>query len=147
MKINFEIISTILEPFITIHAAEKTPQLVQLSDEIQQLSNSLNLTGYRDTKRKMISVLEINRIQTSGKRVICQTLDGEYELHQRIYELASTLPHNLFIRTSSSEIIRIAWIKEFVLTPTGMYQIILRDGQQTYTSRRYTREIRKELLS
>ncbi|HAT54350.1 MAG TPA: hypothetical protein DCW31_03760 [Lactobacillus sp.] len=147
MKIEFDILTTILEPFITIHAAKKTQQLEQLGDEIQRLTTNLTLTGYREDTRKVLSVLEINRIQTNGKHVVCQTLDGAFELHQRLYELADTLPHDLFIRISNSEIIRIAWIKEFALTPTGMYKVILRDGQQTYTSRRYARQIRKELLS
>lgn len=56
------------------------------------------------------------------------------------------LPQKLFIQLSNSEIVNIAQIKEFSLSPAGSYQVDLSNGRKTYTSKRYAQRIRKELL-
>ncbi|WP_257611965.1 LytTR family DNA-binding domain-containing protein, partial [Oenococcus oeni] len=63
-----------------------------------------------------------------------------------IYEMKTVIPKSLFIQISNSEIVNISQIKNFSLSQTGIYQVNLLNGRKTYTSRRYTQIIRKELL-
>ncbi|MFD1470910.1 LytTR family DNA-binding domain-containing protein [Companilactobacillus mishanensis] len=146
MIINFNIAKKFIEPLITINTDEKTSDMERLAKSIDRISDGWQIQGIQNGRKKQISMYQIIGFHTDGKKVICQTSEGEYRVNKRIYELKDALPDKLFIQISSSEIISIASIKDLELTKSGIYQINLNDGSETYTSRRYMKLLREKLL-
>lgn len=148
MKIMYDLSLKLLSPFVTIHAARQDAHTDALAQAIQQAAEPLTVIGRNNKRRRAIPIYAINRCYHEGKAVYCELVDDSerYQLTQPIYQLAEILPTNLFLRVSQSEIIRIAFIKDFSLTKAGMYQVNLRDGSTTFASRRYTQKLRKDVL-
>lgn len=146
MMINFNIAKKFIEPFVTISAAEKSPEIINLAKSIDRITDGWQIQGDKDGRKVMLSVYQIIGFHTVGKNVVCQTEDEEYRVSQRIYELKQSLPEKLFVPVSSSEILNISSIRDLTLTKTGSYQINLMNGQTTFTSRRYMKLLKERFL-
>ncbi|MDV7715911.1 LytTR family transcriptional regulator [Oenococcus oeni] len=146
MLVRFNISELFREPFITINVDRKTDELINMAVAIEEVVNKKKIIGYRGIEQKAISLYQIVSIHTDGKNVVCETKGGIYRIRKRIYEMKTVIPKSLFIQISNSEIVNISQIKNFSLSQTGIYQVNLLNGRKTYTSRRYTQIIRKELL-
>ena len=146
MFVKLNLSPDIQEEFIEINAKRKTQAISSLTIAISQLISTQQLVGYQNQRRKAISFYQVVRIFTENRQLICQTLTGCYRIRYRLYELKELLPSRLFIQISSSEIVNLSQIKDFSLSKTGIYQVELLDGSQTFTSRRYAQKIRRELL-
>ncbi|GAB6092662.1 LytTR family DNA-binding domain-containing protein [Furfurilactobacillus curtus] len=147
MKISFAFVSSILEPYITIHAPMKTPEILQLGQAIKDLTAPWQLIGYRGHETKLVSAFQISRLYTEDKRVVAELNSGErYIVHKPIYQLVQALPSPTFLQISSSELVRSGWIKKFKLTRAGMFQVIFKNDEISYASRRYTQRLRKDFL-
>lgn len=147
MLVRFKFSELIKEPFIAIHASKRTTELTNLAETISQLVNEQVLIGYQTDRRKIIPLYQIIRVYTENKQVYCETTAAVYRIKQRIYQAKAILPTQLFIQLSSSEIVNFLQIKYFSLSKSGIYQVTLKNGKQTFTSRRYAQKIRKELLT
>lgn len=143
MQVTLAISKTIKQLFITIHGPEETPEIHQLKQSIEQLTSQLFINGFQDHQLVKLPTLSITRFYTANKQIYCETPQGTFLVHERLYELMSMLSDQLFLRISSSEIIRIACIKSFELTKWGTFQVNLTTGGTTYASRRYSQQIRK----
>lgn len=146
MQVTLAISETIKQVFITIHGPKETQAIHQLKQSIEQLTNQLFINGYQQHRLVKLPVLTITRFYTADKQVYCETPQGTYLIHERLYELTALLSNQLFLRISSSEIIRISCIKNFELTKWGSFQVNLTTGTTTYASRRYSQQIRKAVL-
>lgn len=146
MFVKLNLSPDIQEEFIEINAKRKTQAISSLTIAVSQLISTQQLIGYQNQRRKAISFYQVVRIFTENRQLICQTLTGYYRIHYRLYELKELLPSRLFIQISSSEIVNLSQIKDFSLSKTGIYQVELLDGSQTFTSRRYAQKIRRGLL-
>lgn len=146
MFVKLNLSPDIQEEFIEINAKRKTQAISSLTIAISQLISTQQLVGYQNQRRKAISFYQVVRIFTENRQLICQTLTGHYRIRYRLYELKELLPSRLFIQISSSEIVNLSQIKDFSLSKTGIYQVELLDGSQTFTSRRYAQKIRRGLL-
>ncbi len=146
MLVQFNIKETFKNPFISINADQNTPQLKQLAVSIENLTNHSHIKGYVNGRQTIIPLYAVIGFHTEGKSVVCQTIEESYKIKNRIYELNRFLPDDAFIQISSSEILNISSIKRLSLTKNGIYQIDLITGNSTYTSRRFMKKLRRELL-
>lgn len=62
-----------------------------------------------------------------------------------MYELEEELEESVFIRISKAEIINIRKIKRVDMNTIGTIKVIMRDGTETYTSRRNVTRLKKAL--
>ncbi|GKT02825.1 LytTR family DNA-binding domain-containing protein [Furfurilactobacillus entadae] len=146
MKVTFDIVKQMVEPFVTITAMQKTPDLIELGQTIEDFSTLLMIEGHHDDRTVSIAIADVIRFHTAGKSVVCETATGTYQIRQRIYELAERLSKRLFIQISSSEIVRISCIKQFDLGRGGIFLVRLTSDEVTYTSRRYAQTLKRRLL-
>lgn len=145
MNVIIKIAHQLKRPFVTIQAPADTPGIQQLKRHIETFETPLLLNAYQDDHRLVkIPARTVTRFYTANKVVWCETADGRYRLRERLYELERQLPTDLFLRISSGEIVRIACIHKFTLTPTGTFQVQLTNGTTTFASRRYTQHLRKD---
>ena len=71
---------------------------------------------------------------------------GSYESRDRLYELEE-LTKEHFIRISKSEIVNIRKIRSLDMSITGTIRIIMKNGYETYASRRNVSKLKARLQS
>ena len=143
MQVQLAISKTIHQIFITVHGPQLTPEIKQLQQSIEELTNQQFIDGYRDRRLTKLPLQSIIRFYIADRRLYGETATGNYVIHSRLNYLMTHLPPHLFLRISSSEIVRIAYIQSFALTKWDSFQFNLTTGTFTYASRRYTQQIRK----
>lgn len=89
----------------------------------------------------LIPILKDNiiKIYSKGKSNYCKTLDGEYEIKSKLYEIQK-MDEN-FMRISKSCIVNIKHIKCFDLSHTGRILIRFDDNTEEIVSRRKARDV------
>ncbi|MCH5194107.1 MAG: LytTR family transcriptional regulator [Oscillospiraceae bacterium] len=144
MQVEIKIDSTYEEPKIIILTSKMTDEVNMLvkriSEEVPQV-----LSGFRNDILEVLEQSEILRIYAAAGKVFAKTIDGEYTLRLRLYELEERLDKNLFVRISNSEIINLKKVRKFDLSFTGTICVSLSDGTVTYASRRYVNKIKQVL--
>lgn len=80
-----------------------------------------------------------------NQRVYALDMDKQYTVSKKLYELEADLENTCFTRISRSEIINYKMIKCLDMSMTGTIKLIMKNGYETYTSRRNVVKI-KELL-
>ena len=144
MQVEIKIDSTYEEAKIIILTSKMTDEISMLvkriSEEVPQV-----LSGFRNDILEVLEQSEILRIYAAAGKVFAKTIDGEYTLRLRLYELEERLDKNLFVRISNSEIINLKKVRKFDLSFTGTICVYLSDGTVTYASRRYVNKIKQVL--
>src|SRR5690625_716133 len=96
------------------------------------------------TSLKPIKLENIYYFFTESKAVYIKSEEGQHKIKERLYEMETYLP-NHFIRISRFEIINLHWVKRFEYTFGGKIILHLRNKEKLYTTRSYTKEIKKIL--
>ncbi|CAH1856146.1 LytTR family DNA-binding domain-containing protein [Convivina intestini] len=128
---------------ITYRASEDGQATQELFEDLKDLVDRQKIRIEQDGSYHYLPVQKIKRIYTENKLVYCETATERYRLKERLYQLRAILPEHRFLQISNSEIINRAYLKQFDLSKTGMYQVIFTDGQMTYASRRYMQAIKR----
>lgn len=66
------------------------------------------------------------------------------KLDHRLYQIEEIVS-SVFVRISKSEIINLDYIDHLKLETNGMVQLIMKNGNTTYASRRYLKTIKERL--
>ena len=82
---------------------------------------------------------------SEGQKVFAMNDDGAYSIAKKLYELEEELDRNAFVRISKSEIINYRKIKKLDMSIVGTIRVIMKNGYETYASRRNVAKL-KELL-
>ena len=88
---------------------------------------------------------EIYSFYAEGQRVIALGETKRYTLSEKLYQLEKMLEKAGFVRISKSEIVNFRKIKLLDLGMTGTIRVILKNGYETYASRRNVAKIREML--
>jgi DNA-binding LytR/AlgR family response regulator len=101
---------------IVFHMAQLA-RLIELFDTIaNDGGNSMNSVIGRNVHEsyEIIPLDQIHYFEGRGNFVICATVDQEYRIKEKLYELESKLPVNSFIRVAKSYIVNIDNVKEII---------------------------------
>ena len=122
-------------------------------DEVKNIVETLHsmydtiLTGTDPVgNRCRIRPAEIFSFYAEAQHVVALGKDTRYTMNEKLYQLEKLLESLGFVRISKSEIVNFRKIKALDLGITGTIKVILRNGYETYTSRRNVARI-KELLN
>ena len=133
------------EPKAVVLAAELTPELKALAEQLAGLSLG-PLTVWEGERAAVLGQGEFLRFFTDGKGVSAQTARGVYSVRLRLYELEERLGRRGFLRVSHSELVNSRKITALDLSLTGTIRMTLGDGAAVcYVSRRYVKKIKKAL--
>ncbi len=116
--------------------------LVQLHG---MFDGSFTVTNEKGDKCPVKS-LEIVSIFAQGQKVYVMDKDNRYSISKKLYELEEELKEQGFVRISKSEIVNIRKIKSLDLSITGTIKVIMKNGYETYTSRRNVPRIKEMLV-
>lgn len=132
------------EPKAVILAAELTPELKALAEQLAGLS--LGPIQVREGERTLLLPQEeFLRFYTDGKSVAAQTAAGVYAVGLRLYELEERLDRRRFVRISNSEIVNLDKVTALDLSITGTIRMTLDHAVTTYASRRCVKKIKEAL--
>lgn len=88
---------------------------------------------------------EVISFFSEGQKVFARTAVETYIISKKLYELENNLNEKLFFRISKSEIINLKQIQKLDLSLSGTIRVIMKDGSETYTSRRTVSKLKKVL--
>ena len=147
LKVEINIDHSVKEIEVLITAQEQSGTVNALYGHIVDFDRKSleTLTAYKDDIAKIVYVTDIFRIYTGKKKVYIQTLQGEYAIRYRLYELEEALDKKQFLRISNSEIVNVKKIRDIDLSIIGRICIRFLNNTQTYVSRRYIPKIKKSL--
>lgn len=145
MKVKLEIGSQILEDLVTIEASQYSTQISNLVDYIQKLEKTSDrLTVKRGEEVHLLAMEEIYRLVIEGRLVHVKTQSEEFTTTLRLYQVKELLSED-FLQISQSEIINLHHLDHLQVTANGLVKIIMKNGEFTYSSRRYLKIIKETI--
>jgi hypothetical protein len=85
-------------------------------------------------------------ISSDKKKLKVVAEEGTYELRQPLRDIENRLHPVAFLKISRYEIIHLVKVRKFDFSITGSLRIEMKNGMETWASRRFISEIRKRLL-
>ena len=145
MKVKLRIDSQVTEDSVSIEARLMTESIQELVHFAQHLGKEDKIHVKKEDEIYLLDAKEIHRIYTENRQVQVRTEKDGYRAQQALYQLLQVLPDGISLQISQSEIINSRQISHLKLTPNGLIQIFLKNGDQTYSSRRYLKSIKERL--
>lgn len=145
MRIKPQIDHVFQQMEIHVCNKEMNQQVTELLDDLNRIFGG-QLIG-TDTKgnRCVLSQGNISRFYAQKQKVFAQNNEGIYSISKKLYELEQELDDSVFIRISKSEIINIRKIRRVDMDTIGTIKVMMRDGTETYTSRRNVTRLKRAL--
>ncbi|MBQ8309792.1 MAG: LytTR family transcriptional regulator [Clostridia bacterium] len=142
MKIEFLQDSEQLEPKIVVVAMKKNDEVSRVCEQLERMY-AKTVNGYAQDRVQMLAQSDIIRIYAEDAHVYCQTADGIWQLHARLYEMEERLDAQMFVRISKCELVNKNKILHLDVSFTGTVGVVLEGNIRTYTSRRYVHRIKQ----
>lgn len=119
--------------------------LCRLLEEISGFINREFVVQLENGDRIMINQKDIVSFYSLNQRVFARSMGTAYLVPKKLYELEKELDERQFVRISKSEIINLKKIQKLDMSLTGTIRVIMKDGSETYTSRRNVAKLKKVL--
>ena len=125
----------------------------ELDDEVKYVVTELHnmfdesLTGTDERgNKRVLRPLDIVSFYAQGQRVFAIDDTEKYSVSSKLYELEEKYGVSGFVRISKSEIVNFRKIKSLDMSLTGTIKVIMKNGYETYTSRRNVAKIKEMLI-
>ena len=92
----------------------------------------------------LLAAQDIYRLVIEDRQVHVITQAEEFTSNLRLYQVKDLLPAS-FLQISQSEIVNLDHLDHLQVTPNGLVKIIMKNGDFTYSSRRYLKTIKETL--
>lgn len=144
MKILFDIQQKYEELELHICNKEKNDEAKALKEALDNLLTT-KITLHNNRETKSVGISSIVRIYSENKKVYARAEGETYEVRDRLYNLETMLRDKGFVRISNSEIVNASLIEKLDMGYAGTIKIYMKNGDETYVSRRYVKTIKEEL--
>ena len=129
---------------VIIEAPALSDAIQQSLKFAQQLDKNKVIRAKKEEEIYLLDTAEIQRVYIENRQVWAETATDNYHIGLPLYQVLELLPAD-FLQISQSEIINIKHIDHLKLTGSGLIQIAMKNGQITYSSRRYLKAIKEKL--
>lgn len=129
---------------IVIEVRAITEEIENLSHHIKIFSNPAILKGRQGAKMSLVNVKDIYRVFIENRKVMIGLVDSQLTVSKRLYQIEEKLSVD-FVKISQSELINITHVRQFELQKNGFMKVIMKNGDVTYSSRRYLNKIKERL--
>lgn len=119
---------------VVIHTSNNDDRIDDFVNYIQNFENKI--IGYSRKEQMILNLVDIFNFYTSNKKVYATTVNGDYLIKMRLYELESSL-NQYFIRISNTDIINTYHLQSFKREGINTICVILKNNSKLYVSRRY----------
>lgn len=144
MKVEIIIKSDLKQPHIVIYTNEVTDEIKHIVDRLSNLQTKI-LTGIKEKKIYPIEYEEIYCFYSENQKIYAKTDKGNLCVKQKLYELEEMLEGTSFVRISNSCIVNMDKVKNFDISYSGTIEIIFKNEDKEFVSRRYVSKIKKYL--
>ena len=145
MNIKAEISSKYKEPELHVCHNELSEEVKKIIGELHELYER-NVAGTDEKgNRCMLRPGEIVSFYAEGQKVIALGDEKRFKVQGKLYEYEEELKDNYFVRISKSELVNIKKIKSLDMSITGTIKIIMKNGYETYVSRRNVAKIKEKI--
>ena len=144
MKILFDIQEKYRDIEIHICCEKRTKEALGLRDLLEGFLSS-KITVHKNQETRSVTSYEIVRIYSESKKVYVRTKEETFEVRDRLYVLEESLGDRGFVRISNSEIVNISQIGKLDMSYTGTIKMFMKNGDETFVSRRYVSRIKAVL--
>lgn len=144
MKVEIILKPDLKEPHIVIYTGEVTKEIQQIADRLLNSQNRI-LTGTKEQRIFILNPEEIYCFYSENQKVFAKTENGALCVKQKLYELEELFSGTSFVRISNSCIVNVDKIKNLEMSYTGAIDIIFKNGDKEFVSRRYVPKIKKYL--
>ena len=124
-----------------------------MNEEVKSVMGQLHalfdasLTGTDEVgNRCVIKPAEVISFYAEGQRVMAMDDKKKYVISKKLYELEKEYEPLCFVRISKSEIVNYKKIRSLDVSLTGTIKVIMKNGYETYTSRRNVSKLKELLL-
>ena len=125
----------------------------KMNEEVKSVMGQLHalfdasLTGTDEVgNRCVIHPSEVTSFYAEGQRVMARDDTKTYVISKKLYELEKDYENLCFVRISKSEIVNYKKIRSLDVSLTGTIKVIMKNGYETYTSRRNVAKLKELLL-
>lgn len=147
MNIKTEISSEYKEPELHVCNFENNSEVKGIVQELHEIYDIYIPAVDERGNRCKLKPGEIISVYAEGQKVMILGTDGTYAASKKLYELENELGNRHFVRISKSEIVSIRKIGKLDMSITGTIRIIMKNGYETYVSRRNVSKIKDRLMS
>lgn len=144
MKVNLRIDPSLAEDRISIEARLMTEVIAGLISFAEGLGKQEQIQAKKENDIYLLDAQDIYRLVIENRQVQVKTKEDSYQTNLPLYRLSEMLP-DYFLQISQSEVINSRQISHLRLTANGLVQIFLKNGDWTYSSRRYLKSIKERL--
>ena len=142
MRVRFEQVDAKEKEQALIRALEKTADILNAMDLLENGSGGIAVTKERSTW--FCKLTQIYYIESVDKHTYVYTKGDCYESRERLYELEEKLGL-YFVRISKSMIVNLRKIRNVSAEPGGRMVAVLLNGERVIISRSYVKEIKRRL--
>ena len=146
IKINFEALPALKGIEVLFRASEKDAQVEELMDRVLSREPARLLFFDNENNARMVAADEIILISVNGKQINIVTENDRYFAKQSLQSIERELDDTRFIRISRHEIINLSKVNKYNFSLGGVLSIEMKNGMETWASRRCIPLIRKKLL-
>ena len=119
-------------------------EVARVASELHALfDESLKAVDERGNQR-LLPLVSVYSFYAEGQRVFALDEREKYVVSKKLYELEEQY-ENHFVRISKSELVNVKKIKSLDLSLTGTIKVIMKNGYETYSSRRNVAKIRERI--
>ncbi|MBR6257515.1 MAG: LytTR family transcriptional regulator [Lachnospiraceae bacterium] len=125
----------------------------EMTDEVRDVMGQLHsffdtsLTGTDEIgNRCLLRPAEIYSFYAEGQKVFALDATKKYTVSGKLYELEKDYEDLCFVRISKSEIINYKKIRNLDLSLTGTIKVVMKNGYETFSSRRNVARLKELLL-
>ncbi len=136
------------DPKVTIQTKEKTKQVENIIYAIENISDNdfPVIPAYKDSFLGFISQRDIIRIYVHNRRVVIETISGEYVIRKPLSSVEELLNGERFFRISQSEIVNLYKVKGFDLSVAGTIGIEFDNGNRSWVARSRVKLLKERLM-
>lgn len=144
MKLEINLDPKIKETLIKVFA-ESMNSDVLLIQSILESSTVNRIVGLKNDDLSLLEPDDILGFFTRDKKVFAKTMEGDYGVRFRMYELEERFRSSTFIRISQGELINLDYVKKLDLSYKGTIALELKNGDISYVARRSLKNFKKVL--
>lgn len=125
---------------------EMTEEVHSVMDRLHSFFD-VSLTGTDEVgNRCILRPDEIYSFYSEGQKVIAMDENKRYTVSCKLYELEAEYEKLCFVRISKSELVNYRRIRSLDMSLTGTIRVIMKNGYETYSSRRNVAKLKELLL-
>ena len=147
MEIKTEIDEKYKQIELHVCNRELTSEVTKMVSDLHEFYDlSFSVTDSKGN-RLMIKPGDIISVYAEGQGVEVLGAEDTYTIAKKLYEREEELGETRFVRISKSELVNIKKIGKMDLSVTGTIRLIMKNGYETFVSRRNVAKIKERLLS